>query len=70
MSHNFTPASIRRPEFDSYSDADIQNQYAAADARYKTLILAYDLGKATDADLVAVDALCARLDDELCARGY
>lgn len=70
MSHKFTLASVRSPEYSSYSDTDIQNQYTAADARYRALILDYDMGKATDADLEAADTLCARLDDELCARGY
>lgn len=62
--------STRRAEFSSYSDADIQAQYETADNRRKALILDYDNGKATDADLDVIEALLFKLDDELCARGY
>jgi len=66
---NFTLASQRNPALSSYSDNDIQNQYAAADGRRQALIFDYDNGKATDADLDAIDSVIFALDDELCARG-
>lgn len=65
MKSKFTMASQRRPEFASFSDADIQAQYASADDKRKALILDYDNGRATD----AIDRVLFALDDELCARG-
>ena len=70
MSLKINPlVSTRRPEYSSYSDNDIQNQYAAMDDRRKALILDYDNGKATDDQLDAIDRELFKLDDELCARG-
>lgn len=70
MKTKFTIASQRNPAYSSYSDADIQNQYASADNKRKALILDYDNGRATDADLDAIDRVIFSLDDELCARGF
>ena len=62
-------ASRRNPMLSSYSGTDIQRMYAATDDRLKALILDYDAGHATDADLDRVHSELFKLDDELCARG-
>ena len=61
--------SIRRPEYSSYSDNDIQNQYDAMEDRRKALVIDCDNGRATDDQLDAIDRELFKLDDELCARG-
>jgi hypothetical protein len=62
--------SMRNPKFNSYADADIQRMYASLDDKRKACVLLYDQGKATDAELDAIDRALFLLDDELCARGY
>lgn len=62
--------SVRRSEYTSYTDDDIQRMYAAMDNKRKAMILDYDNGKATDDDLDVIDRELFKLDDELCARGF
>ena len=67
--------SQRRPEFASFSDADIQNQYAKADRERKALIIdldccisLIDIGT-VEKEIDVIDRVLFALDDELCARG-
>lgn len=65
----FTMASQRRPELDSYSDADIQRMYDTADNCRKVLVLRMDNGEDVESLIDDVDKTLFILDDELCARG-
>lgn len=63
--------SRRNPKFESYTDSDIKRMYEEVDNKRKELILDYDQGKVTDADLDAIDhELLFLLDDEIYARGF
>ena len=64
MSLKINPlVSTRRPEYSSYSNNDIQNQYSTLDDKRKAVILDYDNGKVTDDQLDAIDRELFKLDD-------
>lgn len=61
--------SIHNPRFADLSDADVNAQFLAAEAKREQLMAAYDAGDdSMESAIDDIDSLIFQLDDELCAR--